>query len=91
MKAPHLVLQHITCQTSVRVAHRKPKSSPAFWQQWFNQLFQWLTDSESIKVTQKCDRAGNTYYQIHNRLSGQTQTFLSQEDVSIWLDRQRFS
>jgi hypothetical protein len=90
MKAPHLVFQHIAHYSSARSAKPSSNSTPSCLQRWFEQFFQWLMVSERIKITQKCDRTGHTYYQIDDRLSGQTNVFLSEEDTIAWLDQKRF-
>lgn len=95
MKVPHVMFPPI-CQSppirSVRSVQSKAAApTPSFWQHCLKQLIQSLLVRQRIRVTQRHDRAGNTYYEIVDQDSGRIQIFFSETDALIWLDRQRFN
>ena len=89
MKAPHTVFQHAMSQ-SAPIPHTPAQPAvarPPLWQRLLERFF--IFDSQ-LQVTQKGDQTGNEYYQIHNWLSGYTQTFASEQEAFIWMERQWF-
>lgn len=44
-------------------------------------------DSQKLKVWQKSDRQGHTYWKVYNPTTHQTMYFSSEEEVRIWIDR----
>lgn len=89
MKVPHILFQHVFAQpTSVRSSQPKSNASnSSFWERLWERFFSF---DNQIQVLQKQDRAGNTYYQINDRFSGQTQTFSTAAEAIDWIERKRF-
>lgn len=61
---------------------------------WFDRLLQSLLNTlggrSEIRISEKRDRAGNSYFQVFDPVSGTSQRFGSEHEVRVWLD-QRYS
>ena len=42
------------------------------------------------KISQKCDRKGNIYWQIYDPVTRQYTSFASEKEVRIWLEKRYY-
>jgi hypothetical protein len=65
-------------------------ATPSRWQMFVQTLLDRMTGSGEPKIYHRRDRQGNSYLEVHDPLSGKTQSFSTANEVRIWLE-QRYS
>ena len=45
-----------------------------------------IANNSEPKVTQRCDRQGNCYYQVYDPVTGKSSTFGSEREIRYWLE-----
>jgi hypothetical protein len=57
------------------------------WERFLDGLYHLLIPSSEPKVTCKQKSNGDEYYQVYDPVTGKSQTFGSELETRIWLDR----
>jgi hypothetical protein len=73
-------------QTRGQMADNPPQS-------WLGKVWHFLVDALTPRyepmIRLMTDRAGNTWWLVHDPISGKTRCMNSEHEVRIWLDRDR--
>jgi hypothetical protein len=59
----------------------------SFWTRFWDDLFNFLIPRLEPKVVQKTGSDGTKYYQVYDPMTGSFQTFSSELETRIWLER----
>lgn len=95
MNLPPAALNQLFQQTS-KANNSQPKTAKAgekstaqqsTGKDWVQRFLKWLSGEETLRITEKCDRTGNRYYEAHDLRSNEVETFFSREDLVAWLER----
>jgi hypothetical protein len=63
---------------------------PSRWQRLLQTLVESLAGNGEPKIYHRRDRQGNSYLEVYDPRSGQTQSFSTTQEVRVWLE-QRYS
>ncbi len=47
----------------------------------------WVTQSSELKVSERCDRHGNLYYQVYDPHTQKSANFGSEAEIRYWLEQ----
>jgi hypothetical protein len=50
----------------------------------------WVTQSSELKVSERCDRHGNVYYQVYDPLNRTSASFGSEAEIRAWLEQRYY-
>ena len=50
----------------------------------------WIMQSSDLKVSRKCDRHGNQYYQVYDPLNQTSAIFGSEAEIRAWLEQRYY-
>jgi hypothetical protein len=73
-------------QSAVRSKFRYASQQASVWERFWDGLFNLLMPSSQPVITQKRAQDGS-YYQVYDPTTQTTQTFASELETRIWLDR----
>ena len=59
----------------------------SFWSRFWDGFFKVLIPRLEPKIVQKAESDGTEYYQVYDPMTGYFQTFGSELETRIWLDR----
>ncbi len=59
----------------------------SFWTRFWDGLFNVLIPRSEPKIVQKTESDGTEYYEVYDPMTGSFQTFGSELETRIWLDR----
>lgn len=80
-----------TARQSVRLSAGKVSAGKAaqlpLWERFWDGLYHLLMPSSDPKIIRKRNQKGNEYYHVYDPVTGRSQTFGSEQETRIWLDR----
>jgi hypothetical protein len=82
--------QNATSQVVAAEKLRQKSSRISRVSQFWQSFVRFLSGSSEPRISQKRDRSGNLYFQVHDPVSGQSLSLYSEQEVRMWID-QRYS
>jgi hypothetical protein len=58
--------------------------------QIWDSLVKVVANNSDPRITQRCDRQGNTYFHVYDPVSGRSSTFGSPEEIRFWLEERYY-